>query len=274
MITPRIIAAVTGLVASCASAQSVVWSNVANYPQDLINTGDAWSAIRSEPPNFVSYRCAADDFILNQKTTITQITFYSVEIDPPSILGGDWYIYEIDPATGLPGTLIAYQDNEPLTRTPTGHTSPIFGVIYANVMQPQGLTLPAGNYYLAFRTYQDLPANPVGKPNNAALSTRVMLGTRTAHWNFQVDAHGNVGDQWVPMSVFNLVNDQAWAFIIEGVTACYPDCDGSGSLDLFDFLCFTNAFNNNDPYADCDGSGGLDLFDFLCFTNAFNVGCP
>jgi len=55
---------------------------------------------------------------------------------------------------------------------------------------------------------------------------------------------------------------------------CYPDCDGSGSLDLFDFLCFANAFNVGDPYADCDGSGGLDLFDFLCFTNAFNAGCP
>lgn len=55
---------------------------------------------------------------------------------------------------------------------------------------------------------------------------------------------------------------------------CYPDCDESGGLDLFDFLCFTNAFNNNDPYADCDDSGNLDLFDFLCFTNTFNEGCP
>jgi hypothetical protein len=56
--------------------------------------------------------------------------------------------------------------------------------------------------------------------------------------------------------------------------ACYPDCDGSGTLDLFDFLCFVNAFNAGDPYADCDGSGTLDLFDFLCFVNEFNAGCP
>jgi len=55
---------------------------------------------------------------------------------------------------------------------------------------------------------------------------------------------------------------------------CYPDCDGSGSLDLFDFLCFVNEFNSGNPYADCDGSGALDLFDFLCFVNAFNAGCP
>lgn len=56
--------------------------------------------------------------------------------------------------------------------------------------------------------------------------------------------------------------------------ACYADCDQSGSLDLFDFLCFTNAFNAQNPYADCDQSGSLDLFDFLCFTNSFNAGCP
>jgi hypothetical protein len=63
------------------------------------------------------------------------------------------------------------------------------------------------------------------------------------------------------------------AIAVWKLEACYADCDGSGALDLFDFLCFTNAFNAGDPYADCDGSGGLDLFDFLCFTNAFNGGC-
>ncbi|MFG0285640.1 MAG: hypothetical protein ACF8R7_14575 [Phycisphaerales bacterium JB039] len=55
---------------------------------------------------------------------------------------------------------------------------------------------------------------------------------------------------------------------------CYPDCDGSGSLDFFDFLCFQNAFATGDPYADCDGSGALDFFDFLCFQNEFAAGCP
>ncbi len=62
---------------------------------------------------------------------------------------------------------------------------------------------------------------------------------------------------------------------------CYPDCDpstGVGVLDIFDFLCFGNAFSTNDPYAcDCDTSTGLgvcDIFDFLCFGNAFDAGCP
>ncbi|MFG0286473.1 MAG: hypothetical protein ACF8R7_18825 [Phycisphaerales bacterium JB039] len=55
---------------------------------------------------------------------------------------------------------------------------------------------------------------------------------------------------------------------------CYADCDGSGTLDFFDFLCFQNAFATGDPYADCDGTGTLDFFDFLCFQNEFALGCP
>ncbi|MFG0284583.1 MAG: alpha/beta hydrolase-fold protein [Phycisphaerales bacterium JB039] len=54
---------------------------------------------------------------------------------------------------------------------------------------------------------------------------------------------------------------------------CYADCDGSGALDLFDFLCFQSAFGRGDLLADCDGTGELDLFDFLCFQTAFGVGC-
>jgi hypothetical protein len=56
--------------------------------------------------------------------------------------------------------------------------------------------------------------------------------------------------------------------------ACYADCDGSGSLDFFDFLCFQNAFAAGSSAADCDFSGQLDFFDFLCFQNAFAAGCP
>jgi hypothetical protein len=54
---------------------------------------------------------------------------------------------------------------------------------------------------------------------------------------------------------------------------CYPDCNGDGSLDLFDFLCFVNAFNDQDESGECTGDGQFDLFDFLCFTNNFNAGC-
>jgi Zinc carboxypeptidase/Carboxypeptidase regulatory-like domain len=64
-------------------------------------------------------------------------------------------------------------------------------------------------------------------------------------------------------------------------SSCYADCDpstGAGVLDIFDFLCFQNAFVAGDPYAcDCDTSTGpavCDIFDFLCFQSAFVGGCP
>ncbi len=54
---------------------------------------------------------------------------------------------------------------------------------------------------------------------------------------------------------------------------CPGDCDGSGSTDLLDFLCFQNAFSAGDPKADCTGDGVLDIFDFLCFLDVFEDGC-
>jgi len=58
------------------------------------------------------------------------------------------------------------------------------------------------------------------------------------------------------------------------ISSCYPDCTGEGTLDIFDFLCFQDAFTVMDPYADCTGEGTFDIFDFLCFQDAFTIGCP
>ncbi|MCH7793204.1 MAG: hypothetical protein IID31_13110 [Planctomycetes bacterium] len=56
---------------------------------------------------------------------------------------------------------------------------------------------------------------------------------------------------------------------------CYADCDQSGVLDIFDFLCFQNSFVSAESYAcDCDPDPVCDMADFLCFQNAFMGGCP
>ena len=56
---------------------------------------------------------------------------------------------------------------------------------------------------------------------------------------------------------------------------CYADCDQSGTLDIFDFLCFQNSFVLGESYAcDCDPDPVCDIFDFLCCQNAFVAGCP
>ncbi|MFG0285362.1 MAG: hypothetical protein ACF8R7_13165 [Phycisphaerales bacterium JB039] len=54
---------------------------------------------------------------------------------------------------------------------------------------------------------------------------------------------------------------------------CYPDCDDSGALDLFDYLCFLNAFATGDVRADCDFDGSLSPQDLHCFSVAFALGC-
>ncbi len=55
---------------------------------------------------------------------------------------------------------------------------------------------------------------------------------------------------------------------------CVADCDGDGSLNIFDFLCFQNRFASGDLAADLDGDGQLTVFDFLAFQNEFDAGCP
>ncbi|MCA9279516.1 MAG: hypothetical protein H6815_01200 [Phycisphaeraceae bacterium] len=61
--------------------------------------------------------------------------------------------------------------------------------------------------------------------------------------------------------------------VTEGV-ACYADCDGSGALNIFDYICFGNEYAANTAYADCDGSGSLNIFDYICFGNEYAAGCP
>jgi|GEM_PF-6821592 len=54
---------------------------------------------------------------------------------------------------------------------------------------------------------------------------------------------------------------------------CRADIDGDGSLSLFDFLAFQNAFDAGDLVADFDGDGSLTIFDFLEFQNDFSECC-
>ncbi|MDX2147049.1 MAG: GC-type dockerin domain-anchored protein [Planctomycetota bacterium] len=54
---------------------------------------------------------------------------------------------------------------------------------------------------------------------------------------------------------------------------CQADVDENGSVDFFDYLAFTEAFDANDPAADLTGDGQIDFFDFLEFSTAFARGC-
>ena len=64
-----------------------------------------------------------------------------------------------------------------------------------------------------------------------------------------------------------------------GIQTCYANCDGSTTppvLNVQDFNCFMNSYNDNDPAANCDGSTTepiLTFADFQCFQNKFTAGC-
>ena len=73
------------------------------------------------------------------------------------------------------------------------------------------------------------------------------------------------------------LNGAPQPYLLEPLSPCYPDCDqstGAGVLDIFDFLCFQNAFVTGDLFSDCNQDCQFDIFDFLCFQDAFVAGCP
>lgn len=54
---------------------------------------------------------------------------------------------------------------------------------------------------------------------------------------------------------------------------CYADCDSNSVLNIFDYICFGNAYSSGQSYADCDGNTTLNIFDYICFGNAYATGC-
>ena len=99
---------------------------------------------------------------------------------------------------------------------------------------------------------------------------------------FQIIRYGKILDQFDQINGLNIPGGLRFipgyttnALILTVVRGCYPDCDGNGVLDIFDFLCFQNSFVAGEPYAcECDPEPVCDIFDFLCFQNAFVKGCP
>lgn len=208
----RALVMLSALAAASAMAQvSLIWRNVANYPSDLANSIDAWSATRSDDGD--SLRCAAEDFTVSRPVRITRIVYYGVPINGPIILGGDWYLYA--ESGGEPGALIAAGSGQVLDVQDTGIYNPAFGTtVRRHTMRPTNLMLRPGRYFMAFRTLQSFRD---GAGKNGAISTRVALGSTRALWNFGVQPDGTVTSGWTPLSTFNLFPDNEWAFELWGL---------------------------------------------------------
>jgi len=58
-----------------------------------------------------------------------------------------------------------------------------------------------------------------------------------------------------------------------GYVSCPVDINNDESLDVFDFIGFQTAFQNQESIADCNEDNAWDVFDFICFQQAFVQGC-
>ncbi|MCA9278063.1 MAG: hypothetical protein H6815_04655 [Phycisphaeraceae bacterium] len=76
------------------------------------------------------------------------------------------------------------------------------------------------------------------------------------------------------VSLLNELEELTFDVTVLDQPPCYADCDNSGALNIFDYICFGNAYSAGSQYADCDGSGTLNIFDYICFGNAYAAGCP
>ncbi|HWP31445.1 MAG TPA: PEP-CTERM sorting domain-containing protein [Fimbriimonadales bacterium] len=219
---------------SFALADELIWSNIQTTPDDLMNTQDAWTASRVNDDDFVSYRCAADDFFLKDPVQITRIVYYSVPISDPDVLGGDWYIFDATYPEGPPGTVITGEYGLKLLFEDTGWYNSNFGTnVYRNTLFPTNLVLSPGQYFLGFRTWQTFE-NGGGK--NGILTTRWANGAARAYWNFGILEDGTANQDWVEMEIFNGIKDQEWAFEVYGNVVPEPSTlvlVGFGVLNVF-----------------------------------------
>jgi hypothetical protein len=63
-------------------------------------------------------------------------------------------------------------------------------------------------------------------------------------------------------------------FQIKPVGGCDADCNGDGSLNILDFVCFQGEWQGQTAQGDCDGNGQYNILDFVCFQAIYQDGCP
>lgn len=198
--------------------------------------------------------------------------------------------YRVEPGvTGVPDTFVVFLGQtealEPGTgqritslsnqgRGLGGHVTSVFGdVVGAIDMDPGATFVSDGSPYTALEpgvleigSFDDLALGTEGGLIRLSISTGALvvdLDDIRIEWG-----RGTGPDAYTPSDVQPEI-----AATYVG-SPCYVDFDRNGTLDVFDFLAFQNAYALGDYRADCDGCGSLNIFDFLCFVSMFDEGCP
>jgi hypothetical protein len=138
----------------------------------------------------------------------------------------------------------------------------------------KAVTAIGGNFWATDISFNVIPSNVTielsdgTKTTYLASANSVFRGftSTTPITKVTIDAADTPVNAWPTMDNF-IVGTAA------GGTACYPDCDLSGNLNIDDFICFQTNFVLGEKAADCDLSGNLNIDDFICFQTFFVLGC-
>ena len=113
-----------------------------------------------------------------------------------------------------------------------------------------GVTLPPSGYigYVEFSTAMDV----TGKEFSLGLTSAVLAAGPNQQDQDEITSSSKIE--------FNRENQN---------TAANADFDGSGVVDIADFLQFVDAYGTTNEKYDLDGSGTVDIADFLAFVDVF-----
>lgn len=111
-------------------------------------------------------------------------------------------------------------------------------------------------------TAQTLPAPPFALENVPFDLPTILPPGATAH----LLINGEFGEVEIETAL-------ALLLIADGEPYCRPDFDDDGTLSIFDYLEFQNAWALMEPRGDYENDGVFDIFDFLAYQNDYARGC-
>jgi len=92
-------------------------------------------------------------------------------------------------------------------------------------------------------------------------------------WSIAIGDLVGDGDDFPDVYLGMRVGNDRLMVNLGGESVCIADCDDNGVLNILDFVCFQNEWQNQTDKGDCDGNGTYNILDFVCFQNEFVAGC-
>lgn len=202
---------------------------------------------------------------------VGQNAWEEINRQPASSVGGEnygWRCMEGNVCTGLTGCTC----NGPTLTLPTHVYSHSQGCSITGGYVYRGCAIPQiqGQYFFAdfcSNTIWSLVLSPQGTVI-AVNNWTSQLGGINSISSFGEDADGELYIVSLGGVIRKIVPTAAPA------PCCLADCDNNGTLNVFDYVCFGQAFSAQQPYGDCDNNGAWNVFDYICYGNLFAAGCP